>query len=106
MHKNSLITLVLFLSFAVSASSLTDRETLQKKHDSACEKARTNIIENHETKFINECIGKGIGNESYCKRFYSDYGNTILNALGSRTSFFYDLPECVKAFKFKKSYRQ
>ena len=94
------------MSFAVSASSLTDQETLQKKYDPACEKERINIIEHYKTKFINECIEKERSNESYCKRFYSDYGNTILNALGSRTSFFYDIPECVKAFEFKKSYRQ
>ena len=37
-----------------------------------------------------------------CERFYRDYGAET----GTRLALYYDLPECVRAFEFRNSYRQ
>ena len=83
-----------------STSEERERDAKQKKLDAACEKAREKKIAPLREQHIQECIDNGSG-PAWCRKFYADYGNKA----GKRAPLFTDLPECVKAFEFRKSYR-
>lgn len=80
-----------------------DRQALQKKLDSECEAARETKLAPERASHIAECVEKKQKSDrAACERFYSDYGR----ATEYRLPLYYDLPECVKAFEFRNSYRQ
>ena len=71
----------------------------QAQLDQACEKARQQKLAPEREKYIEECVTKKQKPDRVaCERFYADYGNKS----GNRAPLYYDLPECVKAFEFRK----
>ena len=104
-------TISFFCLFILSLSNVTadekERDLKQKELDMACETARKIHLAPLRQEYIEECIKKqkkdrSDKNQSDCERFYSDYGNKT----GNKAALFYDLPECVEAFDYQKSYRQ
>lgn len=85
---------------AASTSAERERNARQKKLDEACEQARQEKLAPLKAQFTQECIDKGRG-PAWCKKFHADYGTQA----GKRAPLFYDLPECVEAFEFRKAYR-
>ena len=108
MNFKSLAVLLLFLVAHVSANDWDDRQKLQSEYDQICEAARSEKLAVEKVALIEECVN----NESWtkdreqCERFYRDYGGAISNGSGVAPAKYYDLPECLKAFDYKKSYRQ
>ena len=100
------ISLVYVLPLLLLPPSLTvgdDRTTRQAYLDSECEAARERKLAPERTKYIEECVrNKNRDSREDCERFYSDYGARS----GNRAPLYYDFPECVSAFEFRKSYRQ
>jgi hypothetical protein len=88
------ITTLVFLSNNASA-----KQTTQEKLDEACENARTVALAPLRKVAYKECMAKGNKSEAVCKKEASDYNGNRVN----RTPMFYELPECVKAFEYKKS---
>jgi len=86
---------------ATSTASEVDRVEKQKQMDIACEVARQKKLAPLKKQYTQECVTKG-KDQAYCERFYSDYGDRM----GSRAPLFYDIAECVAAFKYKNSYRK
>ena len=71
----------------------------QAKLDAACEAAREKQLAPLRAGFIDECVEKEQRpDRAACERFYADYGNQS----GNRAPLFYDLPECVKAFEYRR----
>ena len=71
----------------------------QAKLDAACEAAREKKLAPMRAGFIEECIEKKQRpDRAACERFYADFGNQS----GNRAPLFYDLPECVKAFEYRR----
>jgi hypothetical protein len=71
----------------------------QAKLDAACEAAREKKLAPLRAGFIDECVEKKQRpDRAACERFYADYGNQA----GNRAPLFYDLPECVKAFEYRR----
>ena len=102
--KNRLVSAVaisfMFPFFSVSANS--DRRAIQEKLDAECEVAREARLAPERARYIEECVDrKQKSDRAACERFYSDYGAKT----EYRAPLYYDLPECVKAFEFQKSYR-
>lgn len=99
-------TITFFCFFILSLSNVTadekERDSKQKELDAACETAREINLAPLRQKYIEKCIEKKRNDRSYCERFYSDYGNRT----GNKAALFYDLPECVEAFNYQRSYRQ
>jgi hypothetical protein len=98
-----LITVIAAMSFAIlvalpaHADKQRDRE--QAKLDSACEAAREQNLAPMRAGFIDECVEKKQRpDRASCERFYADFGNQS----GRRAPLFYDLPECVKAFEYRR----
>ncbi len=83
-----------------AADSDDDRMTLQQM-DQECEDARDEALRPIRAGYIEECVQKGDKDRPACERFYADYGDQIRPA-GKK---FYDLPECVRAFEVRRSYR-
>ncbi len=65
----------------------------------ACEAAREKKLAPLRAGFIEECVEKKQRPDRVaCERFYADFGNQS----GRRAPLFYDLPECVKAFEYRR----
>ncbi|MBU2713596.1 hypothetical protein [Zooshikella harenae] len=89
----TLLCLPLLLYNTVASS-----EEHQAELDRACEQARKAKIQPLRKKHIENCVNKENKEREYCERFYRDFGART----GKKAPLFYDLPECVKAFEYKK----
>ena len=77
----------------------TQAKSEQAKLDAACEAAREKQLAPLRAGFIEECIEKKQRpDRAACERFYADFGNQS----GNRAPLFYDLPECVEAFDYRR----
>lgn len=84
-----------------------ETEERQAKLDRLCEIAREEKLKPARKKLIEECIREWGKEKSECEQFYQDYGDAVRLANGViRPKLFLDLPECVKAFEFQRSYRK
>ena len=91
------------LSFPVTVLPAdVDYYEIQRQLDAACAWARQQELAPLRDEYIQECIEESWRDAEQCERFYSDYGNRT----GRRAPLFYDLPECIEAFEFRKSYRR
>ncbi|BAO45210.1 hypothetical protein [Thiolapillus brandeum] len=98
----ALLCLLAFLSPAAPAAD-KDRGKTQQKLDAACEQAREARIAPMRQEKIEACVKSGEhDNREACEAEYSHFGQRA----GKRPAMFYDLPECVEAFEFQKSYRK
>jgi len=90
----------IFFIFTLMASDISanNRTAEQQQLDQACEAAREQKLAPLRRQYIDECVQKQKKDRAYCERFYSDYGAQS----GRRAPLFYDLPECVKAFEYKR----
>lgn len=96
------VTTCLSVCMQVDASTKTERErnAKLKKLDQQCEQARQKKLTPIKEKFTQECIDEG-KDPDYCQKRHADYGHRV----GKRPPLFYDLPECIEAFEFRKAYR-
>jgi hypothetical protein len=93
----AVISLTVLAALPAHADKKGDRE--QAKLDSACEAARQKKLAPMRAGFIDECVEKKQRpDRASCERFYADFGNQS----GSRAPLFYDLPECVEAFEYRR----
>lgn len=97
------LTLVIVAPAAIAADlSDAERAAKQAELDAACEAARQKKIVVEKAKYIDECVETEMRpDRAACERFYADYG---ANTAG-RAPLYYDLPECVAAHEFQRSYR-
>ena len=102
----NLIAPVLIAALMLSASvtsAESDRQVTQEELDAECEAAREMKLAPERARFIDECVEKRQKSDrAACERFYSDYGAQS----GDRRPLYYELPECVRAFEFQRSYRR
>jgi len=71
--------------------------------DAECEAARERKLAPEREKYIEECVRDKVkDSREECERFYSDYGAQS----GNRAPLYYDVPECVSAFEYRRSYRK
>jgi hypothetical protein len=97
------IALAALLAASFAGAAADDRQLTQQKLDADCEAARERKLAPEREKFVDECVRDKLkDSREQCKLFYSDYGARS----GTRAPLYYDLPECVKAFKYRESYRQ
>jgi hypothetical protein len=91
------------IGLLVAATGIADdKDTRQRQAelDAACEEARERRLAPERERFIEECVAKEQKpDRAACERFYSDYGAQS----GKRAPLYYDLPECVEAFEFRKN---
>jgi len=94
---STIMALSLLASLPIHANRQNESE--QARLDAACEAAREKKLAPLRAGFIDECVEKKQRpDRASCERFYADFGNQS----GSRAPLFYDLPECKKAFEFKR----
>jgi hypothetical protein len=96
--------LLLSIVISFSATSLAfagdKNEKEQARLDQACEVAREKKLAPEREKYIEECVEKKQKpDRASCERFYADHGNKA----GNRAPLYYNLPECVKAFEYRKA---
>jgi len=97
-----LFVIPIFLVATSPSIAKESREEKQAKLDAACELVREKKLIPVREKFIEECVAsEELPNRKECERFYADYGVKT----GGRAALFYDLPECVRAFKYNQSSR-
>jgi len=92
---------IMALTIAVTLPSQAGKQndSEQAKLDAACEAAREKKLAPLRAGFIEECVEKKQRpDRAACEWFYADFGNQS----GRRAPLFYDLPECVKAFEYRR----
>ncbi|RJG47453.1 hypothetical protein [Motilimonas pumila] len=82
-------------------NSPQDRAQKQQTLDLACQRARENKIAPLRQAEIDDCVERRRRDPEYCQRYHRDFGEKS----GQQAALFYDLPECITAFKYQKSYR-
>lgn len=93
----AIMALTIAVTLPSQAGEQSDSE--QAKLDAACEAAREKKLAPLRAGFIEECVEKKQRpDRAACERFYADFGNQS----GRRAPLFYDLPECVKAFEYRR----
>ena len=98
--KNLIKLFPLVLLFTGSVAMADDDIARQQQElDAICEAEREKRIAPMREEAIEECVTVQGKDRDYCTRFYRDFGERA----GDRPAFFYDLPECVAAFEFKKN---
>ena len=99
----ALIFLPAMLIPCLTLGGNNDRAPQQAQLDAECEAARERKLAPERERYIEECVRDKVRNSREdCERFYSDYGAQS----GNRAPLYYDLPECVSAFEYRRSYRQ
>jgi hypothetical protein len=98
-----LLTLMLTITVSSQAGGTRKaREATQAELDATCEVTRQEKIGHARAEYIEECVEtKQRADRASCERFYADYGNASAN----RAPLFYDIPECIEAHDFRRSYR-
>ena len=85
-----------------TAGPADDWEAKKQDLDAAYEEAREERLGIERAQYVDECaVTKQKESRAACERFYRDYGSRS----GSRAPLYYDLPECVRAFKHRQSQR-
>ncbi len=86
-----------------SATAAEDRAAKQQQLDKACEMAREEKLVPMRKQLVEECMNKERQKNDLeeCERLHGNYDRAP-----GRAPLFYDLPECEKAAKYQKSYRQ
>lgn len=102
MIKKLILPFILCLLVSNTVFSNEDRSAKQAQLDAACEAARELKLAPLRQQHIDECVGQQKKDRAECERFYQNYGGRQ----GNKAPLFYDLPECVKAFEYQKSYRK
>ena len=86
----------------VTGPVFADMKAQQEALDAACQAARERYLEPMRAYYIEECVQRTrrySGDvRARCERFYANFGNHT----GHRAALFYDLPECVYAFEFRR----
>lgn len=94
------MALMVVPTFFFASITNADISAQQAALDAACEQAREQRLAPEREKYIEECVEKQQKQDrAACERFYSDYGART----GNRAPLYYDLPECAKAFEFRRN---
>ena len=99
------------ISFAFALQSdKAIRLEKQAELDRKCEAAREVKLAPMRKQIYAECMqktGRSTATQDDCKREAADYNANRVSAHRVRsTPLYYDLAECVEAFKYRESYRQ
>jgi len=100
-----LAILICLISVNSQAERLTDDELQIEKArlDAICETAREIFLAPEREKLINDCVENQNKELQYCTRYYRDWGDRINYPNGNvKFATYYDIPECEKAFEFRK----
>ena len=99
---------LIFLTFTFSNSIYADEksEKVQLELDKKCEVAREKKIKPLRDNLISKCVTEQRKSKEHCTSYYSTYGDPMQHGNGGVTPrMFHDLPECLKAFDYSRSYR-
>ncbi len=116
MTKKLLLGVIVCLPMIVVGASRdrAERAAKQVELDENCEAVREARLSKERTVLIAECVQKKHRDQAWCTRFYADHGAASTRvgpvphsgSAGHRAPLYYDLPECVEAHEFRKSYRR
>ena len=98
-------TIVLVLLPFLTGGAIADQEQRrlrQQQLDAACEMAREQKLAPLRQQLIEQCVWQRQGDLAWCEWYFRDYGAQA----GRRAPLFYDLPECIEAFEYRRSYRR
>ncbi len=87
---------LLVFSQGLLANDVQKKE--QAKLDQVCENARQEALKPQKLEIYNECVTKLKKSPEVCKNDAAQFNGNRING----APLYYDLPECVKAFEYKK----
>ena len=102
MKITSLLLIMVLMALYSSVTMAHSTTTKQAKLDKACESARQKALLPIKKEIYQECLTKFKKDKSVCQRQADAYnGNRVKGA-----PMFYELPDCEKAFEFRKKQSQ
>lgn len=94
------IMLTVWVVFCTSASGAEgERAARQAELDRRCEAARDRALDPVRAGIYQECVEDQRKDPGYCRRYADGYNGERVRGAPR----FYELPECVEAFEFKRS---
>jgi len=95
-----IFALLILVSTNAFAESNAEEKEFEAQLDYECEKARAKKLYPMRLKIFDDCMIK-YDNKSYCNAEAGKYNAERVNG----SPRFYDLPECVKVFEYRKAHR-
>lgn len=89
---------MLAFSFNSAVALAHTAKDKQAKLDEACESARQKALKPRKKEIYQECLTKFKKSKTICQQEAETYNGNRING----APMFYQLPECVKAFEFRK----
>jgi hypothetical protein len=102
MRRELLVAAMLLLGLSGAAASETEenlRQARQAELDRACEAVRQVALAPRRQDIYEECINRSGKEADACRSEANAYNGNRIGA----TPLFYDLPECVEAFEYRKT---
>lgn len=94
------IMLTVLVAVCASASGAEgERAARQAELDRLCEAARDRALEPLRAEIYQECVDDQRKDPGYCRRYADGFNGERVRGAPR----FYELPECVEAFEFKRS---
>ncbi|PHR85379.1 MAG: hypothetical protein COA59_03240 [Colwellia sp.] len=98
MRKKELFIAIILFTFNSTIAQAEATKNKQAELDKSCEDARQIALKPRKDDIFHECLTKFKKSKSVCQQEADIYnGNRIKGA-----PMFYELPECEKAFQFRK----
>ncbi|MGE5815586.1 MAG: hypothetical protein ACM36C_13950 [Acidobacteriota bacterium] len=95
----AVVALLPGLTGAAAAETVKERQARQAELDQKCEAARQVALAPRRQEIYAECIDRFGKEEDVCRKDANAYNGTRIGA----SPLFYDLPECVEAFEYRKA---
>ena len=97
MRKIYIVIAIVLFSFNSSIAKAT--KSKQAKLDKSCEVARQIALKPRKDEIYHECLTKFKKSKSVCQQEAEVYNGNRING----APMFYELPDCEKAFTFRKN---
>lgn len=93
--------MILLLAAGTAVAADKGDAEQQAELDRLCEVARDKALAPIRDDIYEECLENKKGDDAYCRRYAGDYNG---DRIGGAPRF-YELPECERAFEFRKRQR-
>ncbi len=101
MSRFIMLTVLVVVCASASAAE-GERAARQAELDRLCEAARDRALEPIRAEIYQECVDEQHKDPGYCRRYADGYNGERERGAPR----FYELPECVEAFEFRRSQRR
>jgi hypothetical protein len=94
---------LLLASLPLQASHLTEEEVIALEEK--CQERRSELLAPEKLEVLDTCLAAGEEGEEACREKAAQEGEMRIIGTNYRVGKYYDLPECVEAYRARKHYQ-